>query len=90
MGSAANRSSVTTYNKYVKDDYWKYQLDETDKQTSTRTQTQVIPKDCINKVMHNHDLAGNQRIRDKVDNGCFETWYLTNDADSEQGRLSTR
>ena len=29
-GSAANRSSVTTYNKYVKDDYWKYQLDETD------------------------------------------------------------
>lgn len=30
--------------------------------------------------MHDHDLAGNQRIRDKVDNGCFETWYLTNDA----------
>ena len=31
-------------------------------------------------VMHNHDLAGNKRIRDNVDNGCFETWYLTNDA----------
>ena len=35
-------------------------------------------------VMHNHDLAGNKRIRDKVDNGCFETWYLTNDATANQ------
>ncbi len=29
--------------------------------------------------MHENDLAGNLRIRDKVDNGCFETWYLTVD-----------
>ncbi len=29
--------------------------------------------------MHENDLAGNQRIRDKVDNGRFETWYLTDD-----------
>lgn len=86
-GSAANRSSVTTYNKYVKDDYWKYQLDETDKANINQHDVNVAEnptKACINKVMHNHDLAGNQRIRDKVDNGCFETWYLTNDAEANK------
>lgn len=75
-GSAANRPSVTTYNKYVKDEYWKYQLDETSKDINANTDASAT-NDCIKKVMHNHDLAGNQRIRDNVDNGCFETWYLT-------------
>ena len=75
-GSAANRSSVTTYNKYVKDDYWKYQLDETSGDINANTDVSKT-KGCIDMVMHNHDLAGNQRIRDNVDNGCFETWYLT-------------
>ena len=83
-GSAVNRSSVTTYNKYVKDDYWKYQLDETDNANINVKADASETNACINKVMHNHDLAGNQRIRDKVDNGCFETWYLTNDATANQ------
>lgn len=86
-GRAANRSSVNTYNKYVKDEYWKYQLDETDKANINQHDANVAEnptKACINKVMHNHDLAGNQRIRGKVDNGCFETWYLTNDAEANK------
>ena len=86
-GSAANRSSVTTYNKYVKDDYWKYQLDETDNANINQHDANVAEnptKDCTIQVMHSHDLAGNQRIRDKVDNGCFETWYLTNDAEAKE------
>ena len=86
-GSAANRSSVTTYNKYVKDEYWKYQLDETDKANINQHDANVVEnptKACINKVMHNHDLAGNQRIRDNVDNGCFETWYLTENAEAKK------
>ena len=86
-GSAANRSSVTTYNKYVKDDYWKYQLDETDNANINQHDANVAEnptKDCTIQVMHDHDLAGNQRIRGKVDNGCFETWYLTNDATANQ------
>ena len=86
-GSAANRSSVTTYNKYVKDEYWKYQLDETDKANINQHDANVDgnpTKACITQVMHNHDLAGNQRIRGKVDNGCFETWYLTNDAEANK------
>ena len=83
-GSAANRTSVITYNKYVKDDYWKYQLDETDNANINANTDASETNACINKVMHNHDLAGNQRIRANVDNGCFETWYLTNDATANQ------
>lgn len=80
-GSAANRSEAST-NKYVKDEYWKYQLDETDNANINKHDANVAEnptKACIDKVMHSHDLAGNKRIRDKVDNGCFETWYLTAD-----------
>lgn len=83
-GSAVNRSSVTTYNKYVKDDYWKYQLDETDKANINANTDASKTQECIGLVMHKYDLAGNLRIRDKVDNGCFETWYLTNDATANQ------
>ena len=82
-GSAANRASVTTYNKYVKDDYWKYQLDETSKDINVNADA-TATNECIAKVMHSHDLAGNLRIRANVDNGCFETWYLTNDATANQ------
>lgn len=82
-GSAANRSSVTTYNKYVKDEYWKYQLDETSKDINANTDASAT-NDCIKKVMHDHELAGNQRIRDNVDNGCFETWYLTENAEAKK------
>lgn len=82
-GSAVNRSSVTTYNKYVKDDYWKYQLDEISGDINANANASKT-QECINKVMHSHDLAGNKRIRGKVDNGCFETWYLTNDATANQ------
>lgn len=83
-GSAANRSSVTTYNKYVKDEYWKYQLDETDKANINANTDASKTQGCIDMVMHNHDLAGNQRIRDNVDNGCFETWYLTENAEAKK------
>ena len=86
-GSAANRASVATYNKYnkyVKDDYWKYQLDETDDDNINANTDASKTQGCINMVMHNHDLAGNQRIRDNVDNGCFETWYLTEDAEAKK------
>lgn len=75
-GSAANRESVTTYNKYVEDDYWKYQLDETASDINANADA-TATNECFDKVMHSYDLAGNKRIRDNVDNGCFETWYLT-------------
>ena len=90
-GSAANRASVNTYNKpvntynkYVKDEYWKYQLNETDNANINANTDASKTKGCIDQVMHSYDLAGNKRIRDKVDNGCFETWYLTDNAEAKK------
>lgn len=83
-GRAANRASVNTYNKYVKDEYWKYQLDETDNANINANTDASKTQGCIDMVMHSHDLAGNLRIRGKVDNGCFETWYLTSDAEAKE------
>ena len=76
-GSGNNRASVTETNAYVTDDYWKYQLMETaaddiDKGVDKTTQ------DCIDMVGHSRDLIGNLRIRNTVDNGCFETWNISN------------
>lgn len=74
-GSGNNRASVSETNTYVTDDYWKYQLME--------TSTDVDPKDTrtdisnyMTKVGHERDLIGNKRIRNTVDNGCFETWNI--------------
>lgn len=77
--SGNNRQEVTETNSYVTDDYWKYQLMETatndiDKGTDSDTES------CIDKVGHSRDLIGNKRIRNIVDNGCFETWNITADA----------
>ena len=74
--SGNNRQEVTETNSYVTDDYWKYQLMETatndiDKGTDSDTES------CIDKVGHSRDLIGNKRIRNIVDNGCFETWNIS-------------
>ena len=74
-GSGNNRYGVTETNAYVTDDYWNYQLMETatddiDKGVNDKTQQ------CIEMVGHSRDLIGNLRIRNTVDNGCFETWNI--------------
>ena len=85
-GSGNNRVPASETNKYVTDEYWNYQLMETaigdiDKGTDATTQS------CIEKVGHDRDLAGNLRIRNIVDNGCFETWNIskgmTTDSDND-------
>lgn len=75
-GSGNNRTSVSETNAYVTDDYWKYQLMETDDANLDKG-TDAITRTCIDKVGHSRDLIGNQRIRNAVDNGCFETWNIT-------------
>lgn len=74
-GSGNNRASVSETNTYVTDDYWNYQLMETaaddiDKGADATTQS------CIDLVGHSRDIIGNLRIRNTVDNGCFETWNI--------------
>ena len=72
-----NRASVTETNNYVTDAYWNYQLNETDTANIDGGGNQKATNECINMVGHNRDIAGNKRIRNVVDNGCFETWNIT-------------
>lgn len=76
MGSGNNRASVTETNSYVTADYWKYQLMETDADNLDKG-TDATTRTYIDKVGHSRDLIGNKRIRNTVDNGCFETWNIT-------------
>lgn len=77
-GSGNNRASASE-NTYVTADYWKYQLMETDADNLDKG-TYATTKTYIDKVGHSRDLIGNKRIRNAVDNGCFETWNITEDA----------
>lgn len=70
-----NRVSVTEINKYITDEYWKYQLNETSTDIDEGTLKDL--KQYTDMVGHERDIAGNKRIRNVVDNGCFETWNIT-------------
>lgn len=76
-GSGNNRASASE-NTYVTADYWKYQLMETDADNLDKG-TDATTRTYIDKVGHSRDLIGNKRIRNTVDNGCFETWNITTD-----------
>ena len=78
-GNANNRAGVTETNTYVTSDDWKYQLMETSEDID-RGDDEQATRDCQTMVGHERDIAGNKRIRSKVDNGCFETWNITADA----------
>lgn len=75
-GSGNNRTSVSETNAYVTDDYWKYQLMETSSDIDP-TENRMDITGYMTEVGHSRDLIGNQRIRNAVDNGCFETWNIT-------------
>lgn len=82
--SGNNRASVSETNSYVTDDYWKYQLMETS--TDIDKGTNATTESCIAKVGHRRDLIGNARIRNTVDNGCFETWNISEDMTSDSDK----
>ena len=75
--NANNRANVTETNAYVATDHWKYQLMETSTDIDGGTEQNIQP--YTKMVGHSRDIAGNKRIRNKVDNGCFETWNITPD-----------
>ena len=80
-GNANNRAGVTETNTYVTSDDWKYQLMETSRDIDGGTLQDLKDlKPYTDMVGHSRDIAGNKRIRDGVDNGCFETWNITADA----------
>lgn len=73
-GSGNNRASATGNNTYVTDEYWNYQLMETSTDIDAGTINDLTTYTDL--VGHKRDLIGNARIRNKVDNGCFETWNI--------------
>ena len=75
--NANNRANVTETNAYVTTDHWKYQLMETSKDIDGGELQDL--KQYTDMVGHERDIAGNRRVRSKVDNGCFETWNITPD-----------
>ena len=86
--SGNNRASVTKTNSYVTDDYWEYQLMETSADIDpTGTRTDI--SDYMTKVGHERDLIGNKRIRNRVDNGCFETWNISEGMTTDDNVIST-
>lgn len=72
--SGNNRASATGNNMYVTDEYWNYQLMETSADIDAGTINDLTTYTDL--VGHSRDLIGNKRIRNIVDNGCFETWNI--------------
>lgn len=64
-----------TDNGYGLDGYWKFQLKD-DAGTYINKGNNAEALACIDKVGHSFDMAGNLRIRNTVDFGCFETWNI--------------
>lgn len=86
--NANNRANVTETNAYVATDHWKYQLMENDEKNLDKGDNQTT-KECITLVGHERDIAGNRRVRGKVDNGCFETWNITPDMTVDNNNFVT-
>ena len=69
-----NNIDSSTANQYVTDEYWNHQLMETSDYIDAGNESPTL--ECIKMVRHSRDLIGNARIRNAVDNGCFETWNI--------------
>ena len=61
-------------NGYVTTPVWKYQLKE-DNALIDGGDTQDISA-YIARAGHSKDLSGTSRVRNAVDGGCFETWFV--------------
>lgn len=59
-----------------------YQLNDDDNANLDRwantSEQYAAAKTCIDKVGHAYDVLGNKRLRNNLDNGCFETWNVLN------------
>lgn len=60
--------------------YRRYQLNDDDKDNldiwDNQSKQYAAAKTCIDKVGHAYDVLGNKRLRNNLDNGCFETWNV--------------
>lgn len=61
-------------NRYITTDIWKYQLNEDAGHIDNEKNADI--SEYISKAGHSKDISSSPRIRNIVDAGCFETWYL--------------
>ena len=66
--------------------YRRYQLNDDDNANLDRWDNQSVQyaaaKTCIDKVDHAYDVLGNKRLRNNLDNGCFEAWNVLLDGET--------
>ena len=64
-----------------------YQLNDDDNDNLDRWDNKSVQyaaaKMCIDKVGHAYDVLGNKRLRNNLDNGCFETWNVLNGGETK-------
>lgn len=83
-----NNNSNAVENGYVSADYWKYQLKD-DSELIDKTGAIDIA-DYMAMAGHRKDISGSSRIRNTVDNGCFETWNIIADTEISATDKPTR
>lgn len=72
-------------NGYVTDEIWKYQL----KEDNSAIDAGEDISSYIKLAGHSKDLSGSPRVRNTVDNGCFETWNITENTTLAAGNMPT-
>ena len=96
VNGAVGIADTIAHTRYVPSalTYRCYQLNEDDSDNLDRwandTKQYKATQACINKVGHGYDVLGNKRLRNKLDNGCFETWnVLSNVTGAEADETQT-
>ncbi len=74
-----NSIEHATENAYITEPIWNYQLNEKSPYIDQALPSTV--ETYMDRVGHSRDLAGNPRVlNSSVDNGCFETWNVPQNA----------
>lgn len=96
VSGAVGIADTIAHTRYVPSalTYRCYQLNEDDNDNLDRwandTKQYKATQACIDKVGHGYDVLGNKRLRNKLDNGCFETWnVLSNVTGTEADETQT-
>lgn len=96
VNGAVGIADTIAHTRYVPSalTYRCYQLNEDDNDNLDRwandTKQYKATQACIDKVGHGYDVLGNKRLRNKLDNGCFETWnVLSNVTGAEADETQT-
>ena len=96
VSGAVGIADTIAHTRYVPSalTYRCYQLNEDDNDNLDRwandTKQYKATQACIDKVGHGYDVLGNKRLRNKLDNGCFETWnVLSNVTGAEADETQT-